>query len=209
MGTVRPAYLDGFGITFVSLHPTFPSLCLALVRYHGNSSNVLFAASIDTLIKQRSAQFVSLLTTSTAATRLELVVFFLTPSSKPTTTPRNETTPTSTDKPSTVAQAAGSLRAWAASTRNYQYGWLAQAFSSGVGQPVGTYVPPQTQEVGELEGVEREAFEKWSITFEIGKHGKDGGEGEKGGVKREMESFVEKVLAFVEGEKEHLPAIQS
>ncbi|TKY85405.1 hypothetical protein EX895_005567, partial [Sporisorium graminicola] len=170
---------------------------------------------VDELLAQRALQLVAAFALSGRAT---LAVYFLPPSSKSsssikadaaTTTSLTEPSSNSTSTSSkqgvvhTAAHAASSLRAWA-SPRNYPYGWLAQAFSSGAGQPSGTFVPPSAsspaQVQDELAHIEAEAFERWHITFELK---------QRGVVKKELARFVESVVGFVERNKAHLPAIPS
>lgn len=174
---------------------------------------------MDQLIQQRAAQLVALASTSKTIT---LVVYFLHPSSRiagaiqPGNKPTLANDPIRTasgasDKPSmvhTATHAASSLRAWA-SPRNYQYGWLAHAFSSGAGQPSGPFVNPSSDArdhvvQAELSDLEADAFERWSITFEL-----NSGDKQTEGIKRQLATFVQHVLEFAGENKAHLPASAS
>lgn len=164
-------------------------------------------AEVDALVRARAAQLVALLSTQPSSRRAELVVWFLKPGSTSTVAKGGEGKEVEMqegERRNSMVQAASSLRAWA-SPRNYQYGWLAQAFSGGAGQAAGTFLPASTPaEKDELEDIENQAFEKWTISFHLSAE-----EGVKGGVEAEMRAFGEKVLRFVEENKAHLPAITS
>ena len=150
---------------------------------------------MDVLIRQRSSQLLSLLQSLPPPAQLQVVVYFLPPSSKPPApTPHAQPKPDTVDKTSGLTHAASSLRAWA-SPRNYPYGWLAQAFSSGAGQPSGTFIAPAEPYL------DKEAFETWSISFSIA----SGAES----IQAELGGFVEQTLGFVGENKAHLPPITS
>lgn len=120
---------------------------------------------------------------------MSLVVYFLHPSTVVKATPSEPT----------EQAPASSLRAWA-SPRSYQYGWLAHAFSSGAGQASGAFIPPKVADEGRRE--EEEAFEKWSVTFNVRVK-------EKVEMKSELGRFVGEVLEWVGENKAHLPAISA
>ncbi|KAJ9477817.1 Autophagy-related protein 101 [Pseudozyma hubeiensis] len=195
LGTIKPAYVDVLGSTFPAIADV----------------------QVDQLIRHRASQLTSL---SASTKSVSLTIYFLHPSSKipsaiqsssKSTAATNEPTSDSGagDQPSgminTATHAASSLRSWA-SSRNYQYGWLAHAFSSGAGQPSGTFVPspPAVQDSEGLEDLHREAFERWEIVFEKAQDG-DG----RDGMKEELEVFVGRVLGFVGANKSHLPGTAS
>ncbi|SPO26796.1 uncharacterized protein UTRI_04108_B [Ustilago trichophora] len=187
LGTVRPASVPAFGLTFPAIAD----------------------AEIDQLLQQRSSQLFALLSTSPVPkTAVEIVVYFLRPSSsKPSSsTARSETkvhdttTPSDSKAATEKASAASSLRAWA-SPRNYQYAWLAQAFSSGAGQAAA--IPPSTPETALHEDMEADAIERWNIVFNL--LGTDASTSQRTGVKQGMAHFTDKVVQFVQANKAHLP----
>lgn len=177
-------------------------------------------AQLDQLIRQRTTQ---LMATTTSTKTASLTVYLLHPSSqipsamqsgrKDAPAPKNTTSKDVTDRAlgvvHTATHAASSLRAWA-SPRNYQYGWLAHAFSSGAGQPSGASVacqPVQAQDdlvQADFASLDEEAFERWTITFELKQSG-----GDAESMERELAGFVDQVLRFVGNNKAHLPGVTS
>lgn len=180
---------------------------------------------MDLLIRTRAKQLVALLdlSSNSGSNKVELIVHFSAATPSLPTTAAGKAAEDSKpggarvgDKASsmvhTAAHAASSLRAWA-SPRSYQYGWLAQAFSGGAGQPSGTFIPPRspdapmTQEKQDMAQTENEAFETWAITFQLRARREQ--DAQRASVSADMERFVQRVLLFVEKNKSHLPPITS
>ncbi|CBQ73723.1 conserved hypothetical protein [Sporisorium reilianum SRZ2] len=181
LGTVKPAYLEVFGATFPAIAD----------------------AQVDALLARRAAQ---LHAACTAANKACLTIHFLPPTSKLASALDTQTTEASrpgSSAATTATTTAASLRAWA-SPRSYPYGWLAHAFSSGAGQPSSTFVPAPVHDDAAAHAalVDAEAFETWTVTFEVQRAGQVR-------VREELGGFVDEAVRFVERNKTHLPAITS
>ncbi|SPO26519.1 uncharacterized protein UTRI_04108 [Ustilago trichophora] len=210
LGTLRPASISAFGLTF--LLTRFASVHM-VGFWIWEQQPAIADTEIDQLLQQRSTQLFALLSTSPAPkSAVEIVIYFLRPSSSKPSSPsaaRSETkiqdTATQTNsktaaRTETPPSGASSLRAWA-SSRNLQYAWLAQAFSSGAGQAAA--ILPSTPETALHEDLEAEAFERWNVVFNL--LGTDVLASKRIGLKQGMAHFVDKVLQFVQANKAHLP----
>lgn len=185
-------------------------------------------ADIDQLVQDKALLACHQMHAS-ASTRIEVVVFFLhlnvgldekiggpTPSAY---------SPSSAGMAMTAANAASSLRAWA-SPRNYPYSWLAHAFSGGAGQAGGgSSIPTQSKDDAtqasplpaqeEYTALQATAFEQWTITFNLVTHNIIAPQTDPSRVASQemtaqsLSSFLDKLLFFVEQNKNHLPAITS
>ncbi len=179
---------------------------------------------VDALIRTRSSQIAAQCSAIPRPQKLELVISFYHPSKAlkndaPTASKDDQRIEAkgsaaaeipagekASGMASTAAHAASSLRAWA-SPKNYQYGWLAQAFSGGAGQPAGTFIPTTANAAAtetSTQGEDAEnTFERWTVTFVLSRTA------EQGKVRNGLKEFIDAVLEFVGDNKAHLPAMTS
>lgn len=222
LGTIRPASIDSFETSFVrqdrlsfsfdaSVSPlTFSILCFFLPF---SSKPAVADIETDTLLRAHSAQLASLFSSSPNVNQVELVLSFFSPSKPSQKSPAQEPNPIpaaggrerANSVVNTAALAASSLKAWA-SPKAYQYGWLAQAFSGGAGQPGHAFLttPGSDRNTGEEAKEDRAPFETWTVTFALPN---SKGNEEERAMGEEMRAFVGNVLQFVGQQKAHLPPV--
>lgn len=156
------------------------------------------------MLQTYAADLAALASANPAPNGVELRVEFSLPLSKRTLSGVESRANTSTSAGGGAGgianTAAASIRAWA-SPRNYQYGWLATAFSGGAGQPSHPYDSPSSCVEQEEQS---EVFESWTFTFCT--PNRDEG---LAGAQTALAQTSNKILTWIGEHNSHLPSAPS